>query len=199
MSVADQHPQLAEQQLPADSVIAVLLQQHARIRRLFTDVNTSSGAARQAAFDQLRELLAVHEAGEEAVLRPVSRSLLGKEQAAARNQEEHQAAQTLAALETLDVHSRDFTALFGRLEMDVATHAALEESEEFPAIVDNCSAQEQEKLGRRLLNAEKSAPTHAHPNVLGSTGSEHAVGPFAALLDKVRDYFARTASGKRER
>lgn len=141
MSVADQQPQAAEQ-LPADSVVAVLLQQHARIRELFTAVNTSSGAARQTNFDRLRELLAVHEAGEEAVLRPVSKSLLGKEIAAARNQEEHQAAQTLAALESLDVDSPDFTALFGRLEMDVATHAALEESEEFPAIVDHCSAQE---------------------------------------------------------
>jgi Hemerythrin HHE cation binding domain len=196
MSMADQQRQAAGQ-LPTDSLVPVLLEQHARIRELFSAVNAGRGDARQSAFDRLRELLAVHEAGEEAVLRPISRSLLGKEIPAARNQEEHQAAQTLAALETLAVDSRDFTALFGRLEMDVAAHAALEEAEEFPVIISHCSAEEQRKLGHRLLSAEQSAPTHPHPNAIGSTAAGAAVGPFAALLDKVRDHFSRTASGKR--
>lgn len=197
MSMADRQ-RYPTDQLPADSVVAVLLEQHARIRGLFTEVDNSRGEARQTAFDRLRRLLAVHEAGEEAVLRPVSRSLLGKELTSARNQEEREAAQTLTALETLDVDSRDFTALLGRLEMDIATHAALEESEEFPAVLSHCSADEQEKLGRRLLAAERNAPTHAHPNAIGSTGAGMTVGPFVALLDKVRDHFSRTASGKRE-
>jgi predicted Zn-ribbon and HTH transcriptional regulator len=57
---------------PHGDVITILLEQHWRIRELFTHVKRAEGRRKQQAFDELRILLAVHEAAEEMVLRPVS-------------------------------------------------------------------------------------------------------------------------------
>lgn len=53
--------------------LRLLLDQHARIRRLLTEVESAQGDARRASFDELRELLARHETAEEMVLRPLTR------------------------------------------------------------------------------------------------------------------------------
>ncbi len=82
--------------LPTGSVLAVLYDQHARIRELFELVKTADGPARQTAFDRLRELLAVHEAGEEMVVRPVTKKIGNGNVADARNEEESEAAHVLA-------------------------------------------------------------------------------------------------------
>jgi hypothetical protein len=176
--------------LPAGSVLAVLYDQHARIRELFQLVQSADGPARQTAFDHLRELLAVHEAGEEMIVRPVTRKIAGQQVADARNREESQAAHELAELEKLDVADAEFARRLARFEQAVSEHALHEEAEEFPRILAEVSPQEQQKLGRQLLAAEKAAPTHPHPVAAGSTTAQYAVGPFAALLDKARDAFS---------
>jgi hemerythrin HHE cation binding domain-containing protein len=177
--------------LPAGSVLAVLYDQHARIRELFQLVKTADGPAKQTAFDRLRELLAVHEAGEEMVVRPVSKKITSEGVADARNREESEAAHALADLEKLDVHSAEFARGLEHLEQAVSDHAQHEENEEFPRILAECSAEEQQKLGERLLKAEKTAPTHPHPGAAGSTMAQMTVGPFAALLDKAKDAFSK--------
>lgn len=177
--------------LPKGSVLAVLYEQHARIRELFAQVRSADGAAKQTAFDQLRELLAVHEAGEEMVVRPASKMITGEEIAKARNREESEAAHALADLEKQDVHSAEFARGIAKLELDVSDHARREETEEFPRIQTEFSPLEQQRLGERLLRAEKAAPTHPHPAAAGSTAAQYTVGPFAAMLDKAKDAFAK--------
>jgi hypothetical protein len=175
--------------LPAGSVLAVLYDQHARIRELFELVKTADGPARQTAFDRLRELLAVHEAGEEMVVRPVTKKIGNGNVADARNEEESEAAHVLAELEKLDVSSAEFTQKLTKLEQAVSDHAQHEESEEFPRIQVQVSPEDQQKMGERLLKAEKAAPTHPHPGAAGSTAAQYTVGPFAAMLDKAKDAF----------
>ncbi len=177
--------------LPKGSVLAVLYDQHARIRELFALVKTADGPAKQTAFDHLRELLAVHEAGEEMVVRPVSKKITGEDVANKRNHEESQAAHALADLEKQDVHSHEFARGLEHLEKDVDEHARAEETEEFPLILAECSSEEQLKLGERLLRAEKVAPTHPHPTAAGSPTAQMTVGPFAAMLDKAKDAFSK--------
>lgn len=177
--------------LPNGSVLAVLYDQHARIRELFSLVKTADGPAKQTAFDHLRELLAVHEAGEEMVVRPVTKKIVGEDVADARNHEESEAAHALADLEKLDVHGAEFARALEHLEQAVSDHAQHEEVEEFPRILAECSPEEQQKLGERLLKAEKTAPTHPHPGAAGSTVAQYTVGPFAALLDKAKDAFSK--------
>ena len=173
--------------LPQGSVLAVLYDQHARIRELFELVKSADGAARQTAFDHLRELLAVHEAGEEMVVRPVTKKIVSAQVADARNQEESEAAHVLADLEKMDIASLEFARTLAQFEKAVSDHALHEENEEFPAILAQISSQDQLKMGERLLQAEKAAPTHPHPGAAGSTTAQYTVGPFAALLDKAKD------------
>lgn len=181
--------------LPSGSVLAVLYDQHARIRELFALVRSAQGPARQTAFDHLRELLAIHEAGEEMVVRPTAKMITGDEVANARDREEAEAAHALADLEKQDVHSHEFARGLAHLEQAVSDHARHEEIDEFPRILVECSQEEQRKLGERLLKAEKAAPTHPHPGAAGSTKAQYAVGPFAALLDKAKDTFSKAKNG----
>lgn len=189
MNMAQREREVAAQ-LPQGSVLAVLYAQHAEIRDLFTQVALAQGAARQAAFDQLRELLAVHEAGEEMVVRPVSKKVAGADVADARNGEESGAAHVLAELERLDVDDPQFLAALTEFENAVSEHAGHEENEEFPQILARVSLEDQQRMGERIMKAQKSAPTHPHPGVAGSTAAQYTLGPFAALLDKAKDAYA---------
>lgn len=177
-------------ELPAGSVLAILYEQHARIRDLFAQVAEAHGPAKQAAFDELRELLAVHEAGEEMVLRPVTKKVVGTHVADARNEEESDAARVLAQLELLEVDSPEFAAMLAAFEGAVSDHATHEENEEFTHVMARVGAEEQQAMGQRLLTAQKIAPTHPHPGTAGSTAAQFVVGPFVALLDKAKDAYA---------
>jgi hypothetical protein len=76
---------------PPGGLVAVLHNQHVWIRKLFAEVESAKGAERRAAFDTLRTLLAIHEAGEEIVVRPISKKAADGAVAEARNAEEKKA------------------------------------------------------------------------------------------------------------
>ncbi|MFI8849173.1 hemerythrin domain-containing protein [Streptomyces sp. NPDC053499] len=174
-------------QLPPDDVIGVLLRQHARIRELFDAVRDGTVEARRASFLELRALLAVHETAEEMIVRPTVKHIGGEEEAAARNSEEKEANKVLADLEKLEFGSEQFTSMLAGFEQSVKEHAAHEEREEFPSLRRLCTPEELGRLGRRLLAVESAAPTHPHPATAGSPAAQWTLGPFAALLDRVRD------------
>jgi hypothetical protein len=173
--------------LPEGDLVGVLLAQHARIRDLFAEVAAARGPDRRQAFDELRVLLAVHETGEEMILRPLSRKYLGAAVADARDREEGEASQLLAALEVLDVASPAFDAMLAGLETAVSAHAEREEREEFDALDPTRSDRDFHVLGRRLRSVQSLAPTHPHPAVAGHELRQWVVGPFAAIVDRARD------------
>ncbi|MFI0900459.1 hemerythrin domain-containing protein [Streptomyces sp. NPDC020983] len=173
--------------LPDGDVIAVLLSQHARIRDLFETVRNTRGERRKEAFDELRALLAVHEVAEEVVVRPVAKDSAGEREAAARDDEEAEAAKVLKRLEGMDVDSAEFTALFAEFERAVGDHADHEEAEEFPALMRDCTEERRKAMGERLRAIERLAPTHPHPKAAGKPAALVLTGPFAAMMDKVRD------------
>lgn len=173
--------------LPQDDIIGVLLTQHARIRELFAEVHVSLDDARRAKFAELRALLAVHEAAEEMILRPVARRTAGEEEAAARNAEEREAERILAGLEQMNPYRSQFEAKLSEFEKAFRDHADSEESEEFPAVHDGLTPEQRQKMGRRLLRAERTAPTHPHPATAGAAAAQWAATPFESLLDRARD------------
>ncbi|NSC20042.1 hemerythrin domain-containing protein [Streptomyces albus subsp. chlorinus] len=181
------HDREAAAGLPPGDVIGVLLAQHSRIRELFDAVRDGPADRREERFLELRVLLAVHETAEEMIVRPVVRKIGGERQAAARDKEEKEAARALAGLEKLDFGSARFTAAFTDFERAVHEHADLEEREEFPSLLRLCTPEELVRMGARLLAVEKAAPTRPHPSTTGSAAAQWALGPFAALLDRVRD------------
>ncbi len=194
MSKADEERQEAAR-LPEGDVVAILLEQHARIRDLFTDVRSAEGTHKQHAFDELRALLAVHETAEEMIVRPVAEDTVGKQEAEARNHEEEEANKVLARLEKMDVTSPEFDAQLAAFERSVAAHAEHEEREEFPGIRAGRSEDQLRKMGTRLRAAEKIAPTHPHPSAAGSPAAQWTVGPFASLVDRTRDAINEATRG----
>ncbi|MEV6793284.1 hemerythrin domain-containing protein [Streptomyces sp. NPDC051320] len=173
--------------LPEGDVVAILLEQHADIRDLFTLVKNSQGEAKKEAFDHLRTLLAVHETAEEMIVRPVAEDTAGKEEAEARNEEEKEANKVLSELEKMDLASPEFAAQLAEFEQAVIDHAEHEEREEFPAVRAGRTEEELQSMGKRLRKAERTAPTHPHPTAAGSPKAQWAVGPFASMVDRARD------------
>jgi hypothetical protein len=174
----------------ARDVVDFLLDQHQQIRGLLSDVLDVRGPERQRAFDEVRELLARHETGEEMVLRPLTRKTPdGSPVADARFAEENEAKEVLARLEHMDVDGAEFESTFTGFRLSVVDHAAAEERDEFPLLRRDHDADTLVRARGRLERAEKMAPTHPHPSAR-STTANYVAGPFAAMLDRARDAFS---------
>jgi hypothetical protein len=180
---------------PQGDMIAILLEQHQRIRELFAHVKGAEGKRKQRAFDELRALLAVHETAEEMVMRPISSKDAGTEVTNARNEEEREAARDLTVLEMMDVSSAEFDRKFADFEQAVLDHASREEQDEFPLVRAREDQDTLLALGRTLRAAERIAPTHPHPSTAGSPAAQWAVGPFASLIDRSLDALKNAVRG----
>ncbi len=178
---------MAEQATGTDDVVDFLTMQHEQIKSLFAQTLAAPGDERGKHFGDLCALLAVHETGEELVLRPVTEKTAGSAVTDARNKEEKEATEALAELEKMDPASEDFLTKLRSLQTDVVDHAEKEEHTEFPTLRDQRTAEEREKMGRRLRSVEKMAPTHPHPTAAGSPVAQAVTGPFAAIVDRVKD------------
>jgi hemerythrin superfamily protein len=178
-------------QLPDGDVIRVLLEQHAQIKDLFAEVKRANGPDKQEAFDSLRALLAVHETAEEMVLRPVSADAAGQHVVDARNREEADANAVLADLEKMDVNDAEFDLRLEAFRKSVDEHAEAEETEEFEPLMAHCDAEERRSLGAKIKAAEAMAPTHPHPNVDPGSPQQKMVGPFASMVDRVKDALSK--------
>jgi hemerythrin superfamily protein len=169
-------------------VVTFLTGQHQQIKDLFEQVTQDRGEQRRESFTALRRLLAVHETAEEEVVHPRARQVLddGEDVVGARLQEEHEAKQTLAELEKLDVDSAEFETLFRELQADVLLHAANEEEQEFGRLAAELDADQLERMRDAVRLAESVAPTRPHPGAESATANVLS-GPFAAMLDRARD------------
>lgn len=174
-------------ELPEGDVVRLLLEQHARIRTLFANVHDAVGSARATMFAELRATLAVHETAEQLVLRPVSKRVAGEDVVEARLQEEKAATDVLADLERMDPESPEFHEQLTAFQKSVDEHAEAEEREEFPAVLAECSAEDREAMGRKLLAAERIAPTRPHPMVSGHPVATALTTPLASIVDRAKD------------
>jgi hypothetical protein len=175
--------------------IEFLRSQHRQIEGLLSAVSGSVGDERATHFDELRELLAVHETAEELILRPLTRSAVdnGGEIADARFAEENEAKKTLAGLEKLDPAAEEFRTEFDAFAADVRQHAQNEETYEFGLVEQHLGPDGLSRLATALETAEKAAPTHPHPSAR-STAANVVLGPFASMVDRVRDAMQSKAS-----
>jgi hemerythrin superfamily protein len=171
-----------------DNGIEFLRRQHRKIEAMLQGVSGAPAAERQEKFDELRELLAVHETAEELILRPMTRIAMdkGDEIADARFAEENEAKVVLSELEKLDASTDEFKTQFDAFAIDVKKHAQNEETYEFNPVEQSQDASSLAKLGAALEAVEKVAPTHPHPSAKNTT-TTLLLGPFAAIVDRVRD------------
>jgi hypothetical protein len=173
-----------------EDIIAVLVHQHEVVKATFAEVLEAEPDQRQEPFDRLRALLAMHETAEEMVLRPTTSSLGAADVADARNAEEAEATKKLAALEDMGCDDPRFEQELKSLQRDVLAHAQAEEALEFPRILTEVPTESRLDMGRQLLAVEAVGPTHPHPSTAGSTVANWTIGPFAAMVDRVRDALA---------
>ena len=172
-----------------DDVVKFLKDQHNLIKDMFEEVlSASEPKAREKAFTDLRQLLAVHETAEEMVVHPRARHEIadGDEIVDARLHEEHEAKQTLSKLESMDVASKEFIDELTKFRDAVIDHADHEENEEFNKLQRKLDSDDLGRMAKAVLAAEAIAPTRPHPGV-ESAKANFAVGPFASMLDRARD------------
>ncbi len=179
-----------------DEVIAFLKAQHDLIEEMFDEVLLASDPrAREKPFLELRQLLAVHETAEEMIVHPrVRREVEGGDAIVdARLEEEHASKEQLSKLEGIDVTTEEFIDEFTKLRDAVLNHAGQEETEEFPKLQQQLDENDLKRLAVAVRAAENIAPTRPHPGV-ESAKLNFAVGPFASMLDRVRDAIKQALS-----
>lgn len=170
-------------------VVDFLKHQHNLIKDMFEEVlNASDRKARETAFVELRQLLAVHETAEEMVVHPRARLEVadGDNIVDARLKEEHEAKEELSRLESMDVDSGEFLKALSDFRDAVVEHAEHEEIEEFSLLQAELDEADLKRMAGAVRAAEAIAPTRPHAGVESAT-LNFAVGPFASMLDRARD------------
>jgi iron-sulfur cluster repair protein YtfE (RIC family) len=169
-------------------VVDLLIEQHMQIRDLFLEVEAATGDTRREAFHRLVKLLAVHETAEEQLVRPLTRLSVdgGNQIADDRLAEEHDAKETLVALEEMGPHAPEFTRLLSQLRAAVLEHAAKEEAYEFRYLRQDVPAIQLRALVPVVKAAAAIAPTRPHPGVESATANT-VLGPVLSLFDRTKD------------
>jgi hemerythrin superfamily protein len=169
-------------------VVEFLKEQPRRVEQLLDEVLAVHGEHRAELFTRLRRMLAVHETAEEQMVHPRARKELpdGAGVVHERLVEEHKAKEALRELERMDMDSPDFESAFRAFRTDVLAHAVAEEQQEFAGLTEALDDEELQSMRRAVEFAEGVAPTCPHPGVESVTAND-LLGPFAAMLDRVRD------------
>jgi hemerythrin superfamily protein len=170
-----------------ETVTEFLRRQHAEVRSMFAEMEQAQGDARTQLFDCLRAFLAVHETAEEELVHPAARKAGGEDVVKARLAEEDEAKKVLSELEKIGPDGEGFAQKFTAFQKDVDAHATAEEQDLFPILENKLDADTLEAMTKKLKTAEKLAPTHPHPHGPDGALGNLVLGPFVAMVDKVRD------------
>ena len=186
---------LAEPNKNMEDVVDILTAQHEQVKTMFSGLRNANGEAAKAQFDDLRMMLAIHETAEEEIIYPALRSSGAHDIVEARLTEEDEAKKVLAGLEKMGTSAPEFAGELASFEKAVLAHATAEENEVFPRLRSEFDADRRRKMGQALLVAEAMAPTHAHKNAPTSGVGNLLVGPFVAMVDRVRDAIKEHTKG----
>jgi hemerythrin superfamily protein len=186
-------------------VLDVLTRQHDQVTSLVKQLDTipgrskggtpAQGSERESIVDMITQALAAHETSEEQHLWPRVREVLpdGDDWAAGGLQQEQQATETLAALAKGDPQTADYDQHVQTLMSQLHKHIAYEDRL-FLRLREALDEDERSALGERVLAAQRTAPTRAHPRAPRGPGAAvTAAARAAAPLDRARDATGRPA------
>ncbi|MGN6721406.1 MAG: hemerythrin domain-containing protein [Marmoricola sp.] len=141
-------------------VVDFLKEQHTTIKEMLPSVLQATGPERTTAFATVRQTLAIHEAFEQVVVHPHARQDVDGQVVDERVDEEDEAADAIAKLESLDTDDRAFHDAYSAFMLDVIEHAEHEEHEEFESITHTFSETECARIQRgvELANSMGDAP-----------------------------------------
>jgi carbon monoxide dehydrogenase subunit G len=148
-----QTPATAAMAAGTRDVVDVLIDQHTQVKQLLAQTSAARGAEKQRLFDQLAQLLEMHEKGEQRVVHPVTRATggAGAQTAEARVTEEGRADRLIAEIKDLSANNAEFDAWFEQLRQAVLTHAEHEENEEFPKLRQDVAPERLRTMAEELI------------------------------------------------
>ena len=174
-------------------IVKLLTQDHAEVNQLFGRFSRSSKpeTLKRLAKEIVHEL-SVHAAVEEQFVYPVLRwKVDGGGGLAEHAIDEHQELKRLLAdLEKLDPAEAQFRSQMDRVVAAVREHVSDEEGDVLPKLRTATDADLREKLGTLVENAKSVVPTHPHPLVPGTATAQLIAGPWASIVDRIRDLVA---------
>lgn len=173
----------------AQDIIDRLTADHREVEQLLGQLEETAPEDREDLFRAVVSRLARHEAGEEAIVHPVTNQQAGQGEkiSASVREEEQQAEELMADMENTDPTSDEFLEQFRRLRKDVLTHAEHEEDTEFPRLRDALEEEQLVEMGQAFERLKQAAPTHPHPRTPNDAVSQILLGPVAGIFDRARD------------
>ena len=177
-------------------IVAVIQEEHADFRRLFTELEAAPPQEREELFRYTVERLAAHEAAEEALVHKALRDDVpdGGRIAEQVLEEENAAEDLLARMEDMDPTSGEFMMALTNLQRDVLTHAEHEEREEHPKLRADLDADRRAEMGKRFQMLLQAGPTRPHPKTPQKPEVRAAAGPIVGIFDRARDAVRRAMS-----
>lgn len=176
------------------NAIDLLIQDHRDVDELFRRFQiadkpeTKDEIAKQIVHD-----LSVHAAIEEQFFYPVVRFQLDDGSGLADHSiEEHaEVKELLTTVEKNEAGSAEHEQAMMEIIESVRHHVEDEEQDMFPPLRNEMEADSLERLGTVMETAKQAVPTHPHPLVPGTATAQLVAGPWATIVDKVRDLVSR--------
>ncbi len=171
-------------EMPSDPVLA-LENDHQRAAQLF---QSFSGAEPEERTDILREIvreLSVHAVVEEKEVYPLVRQVLPEgDRLADEAEADHQRMkEVLADLDGADGSDPDVESRVDELQAEMMAHVEEERAEILQQLRWTLAPEEFTRLGERVEEARKNAPTRPHPRTSAGGVSEKV----ASVVDRARD------------
>lgn len=168
--------------------IALLSREHRKIRLLFGMYRIAdTDRQRRHAVDTLVRELSMHLSAEERVFYPYAAKVLTEDATARSRQICSGIKRHLAVLDGHRTAAEDDAMSMEQLERDVADHIAEDEQRLMPRVRGACEPEALSRLGARLDQVERGAPTRPHPSRPDRPPSGSLTTPFVALYDRFRD------------
>ena len=178
-----------------NDIIGKLLKDHQEVKAMFARIEKASPSQLGDMFWELTNELVRHEVAEEEIVYPEVRKALadGDSLADARIKEQSEAEELLDKMEKEGADATGFRAHLEKLQKAVLAHAESEEQAVFAPLGEKLDAGRRAQLGERYEKAKAAAPTHPHPKAPDTPPGNMALGPIAALVDRVRDAIHKAA------
>jgi hemerythrin-like domain-containing protein len=175
-------------------VIEILEHDHREVEQMFAELESLRGTATDDAMSRRKDLadqvtieLVRHSVAEEVLVYPKVEDRVSAEEAEHAREEHAEAEETMRKLEKLDADDPAFDDELETLMAEIRHHIEDEEGQMFAHMRQVIDADELRKLGERVENFKKVAPTRPHPSVPNEPLPRIAAGPAASLFDRMRD------------
>ncbi|MDA4889931.1 hemerythrin domain-containing protein [Streptomyces sp. MS2A] len=180
-------------------VTAELTTDHREVEELFGKIEAlpPGDGQRKKYADQAVIELVRHSVAEEAYLYPAVREFLSDGDTIADKEiEDHaEAERTMKALEGVDASDAEFDRLIGELMAEIRSHVRDEEDNLFPRLRSAATEDQLVKLGEKVRQAKKTAPTRPHPSAPDKPPANKLLAPGTGMVDRVRDALSGRGKG----